>query len=314
MTTKKKINISKFSNLLILMTVIIMLSFLQPAFLSINNLINVIRQISFIAIIAMGVLPALITRGMDLSLGSIVGLVSVVVASVCHPDQFPLIITVLVGVLVGSIIGLCNGVMISVANIPAFITTLSTCTIVRGFAMLYSDGKTISDLKDEFVFWGSGKIFGIPTPILVLFVVTLFTYVLLNYTQFGRHIYAIGGNPNSAEVAGINVKKVQILVYIYAGIMAAISGMVLTARVRSGQPGLGNGFELDAIAAAVIGGTSLSGGIGTVGGTLIGALLIGVINNGLELLGLNTYWQSVAKGIIIALAVFADQLRNRKRV
>lgn len=305
--------LAKFTNLFVLIIVVAILSALKPEFLGVNNLINVVRQISFIAIIAVGVLPALIARGMDLSLGSIVGLTSVIVASVCHPDQAPLFVTILVGLAVGTGVGACNGLMISKGRIPAFITTLATATILRGAAMLYSDGKTISNLKESFVFLGAGRIFGIPVPIIILAFIAAVTYVILNHTRFGRHIYAIGGNPNAALIAGVNVQRVEIMVYVYAGLLAAVSSMVLTARVRSGQPGLGTGFELDAIAAAVIGGTSLSGGIGTVGGTLMGALLIGVINNGLELLGLNTYWQSIAKGVIIALAVFIDQGRKRKK-
>lgn len=303
---------NKFGIFVVLIFMVVVLSFLTPNFLVTNNLLNIVRQISFIAIIGLGVTNIIITTGIDLSSGSIVGLTSVIVASAAHPGQFPLIVTILIGLLVGATCGFINGITIAKINIPPFIVTLGMYTAARGAASLFSDGRPINNLKDDFIFLGAGKVFSIPVPIIILLVVAVITHIMLTQTRFGRHIFALGGNEQAAIISGISVIKVKILVYSYAGLLASLAGLVLTARISSGQPGLGVGFELDAIAASVIGGTSLSGGIGSVFGTIVGALVIGVINNGMDLLHINVYWQQIVKGFIIVLAVIVDRLKNSK--
>lgn len=304
---------NKFGIFIVLIFMMLILSILTPNFLTSNNLINVVRQISFIAIIGFGVTAIIITTGIDLSSGSIVALTSVIVASAAHPGQYPLIVTVLIGLSVGLLCGFLNGIIIAKAGIPPFIVTLGMFTAARGAASLFSDGRPISNMKDEFIFLGAGKVLGIPVPIIILVLVAVVTHIILTQTRFGRHVFAVGGNEQAAIISGINVVKVKVMVYTYAGFLASLAGLVLTARINSGQPGLGVGLELDAIASAVIGGTSLSGGMGAVFGTITGALVIGVINNGMDLLNINVYWQQIVKGIIIVLAVFIDKMKNKKR-
>lgn len=296
---------------LILMVIVILLSILSKNFLTYLNIINVIRQITFIALIGLGSMIIIITTGIDLSPGSVVGLTSVIVASFAHPGQHSLVVTLLIGVSVGIAVGLINGILVAKTGLPPFIVTLGMFTTVRGLALLYSDGRPVNSLSKDFIFIGSGTVLGIPVPIIILFVILVITHILLNNSQLGRHIYALGGNEQAAIISGINVNKVKIFCYTYAGFLAALSGLILTGRIASGQPGLGVGYELDAIAAAVIGGTSLSGGIGTVFGTISGALVIGVINNGMDLLNINMYWQQITKGLIIILAVLLDKQKNK---
>lgn len=303
----------RFGIFFVLLGIIIMMSILSENFLTYLNIINVVRQISFIALIALGVTAIIITTGIDLSSGSIVGITSVVVASFAHPGEYPLILTLLIGLLVGSSAGLINGSIIAKTGMPPFIVTLGMFTTARGLALLYSDGRPVNNLSKEFIFLGAGKVWGIPVPIIILVIVAVLTHILLTNTRLGRHIFAIGGNEQAAIISGINVNRVKIFVYAYAGFLASLAGIILTARIYSGQPGLGTGFELDAIAAAVIGGTSLSGGLGSVFGTICGALVVGVINNGMDLLGVNMYWQQITKGGIIVLAVLLDMQKNRVR-
>ncbi|MCW3489988.1 ABC transporter permease [Dethiobacter alkaliphilus] len=297
--------------LIVLLALVILMSFLSDRFLTTLNIINLVRQISFIALIALGVTCVIITTGIDLSSGSIVGLTSVVVASYAHPNEYSLVVTLFMGLSVGIAAGLINGFLVAKVGLPPFIATLGMFTSARGLAMLYSGGRPVSGIKPEFVFLGAGQVFGIPVPIIILIVVAVAMHIMLNKTRFGRYIYAIGGNEQAAIISGVSVSKVKIAVYALAGFLASLAGVILTARISSGQPGLGVGFELDAIAAAVIGGTSLTGGLGSVMGTLSGALVIGVINNGMDLLGVSMYWQQITRGMIIVLAVFLDMQKRK---
>jgi inositol transport system permease protein len=232
-----------------------------------------------------------------------------------------LIVPILAALLVGAACGWVNGALIAGFRIPPFIATLGMMTIARGFALIYSN-RPVSGLTDSFNYIGQGEIFkvmpvagqpdmGIPIPILILLAVAIAAHIMLNNTRFGRHIYAIGGNEQAARISGLNVGRIKIGVYTIAGLLAGLSGLVLTSRIGSGQAGLGVGYELDAIAAAVIGGVSLSGGIGTIWGTMVGALIIGVLNNGLDLLNVSAYWQTIVKGSIIVAAVIIDERKNR---
>lgn len=297
---------------IILLALVFILSILSPFFLTTQNLLNIIRQISFIAIVGIGVMGPIITTGIDLSSGSIIGLVSIVTATVSLQGTVPVPVAILLGLLIGMGCGALSGLVIAITKIPPFIMTLGMMTFARGLALLYSNGKPVSGLPDAFVVLGAGKLGPIPIPIIILLIVTLLTTLLYNRTKIGRHIYAIGGSEQAAIISGVNVTRIKVIVYSYAGLLSALSGIVLTARINSGQPGLGVSYELDAIAAAVIGGTSLSGGVGTPVGTIAGALIIGVINNGMDLLNVSAYWQQIAKGIIIVAAVLMDQFKNRQ--
>jgi inositol transport system permease protein len=313
---------NKYGIFLIFAVMVLAASLLSPAFVSSTNLINIVRQMSIVGLIALGVTGVIVCAGIDLSSGSVVGLTAVIAASMSqtpdYPSAFypglhlPLIVPILAACAVGALVGLINGSLVAKARIPPFIATLGTFTAVRGAALLYTGGRPISNLTDEYNFIGQGDVFGLPVPIIILVVMAVVTHVLYAHTKFGKYIYAIGGNEQAARVSGINASRYKMLIYVYASFLAALAGLVVSSRIGSGQPGLGVGYELDAIAAAVIGGTSLSaGGIGTVAGTIVGALIIGVLNNTLDLMNVSAYWQQIIKGCIIVGAVILDQLKNR---
>jgi inositol transport system permease protein len=291
-------------------------SFLKP-----QNLINVVRQISVIGLLALGVMLCIIAMGIDLSLGSVLGFSAVVTASLVqqlgwkealYPGvSLPPFFAVFAGLGVGIVLGAVNGGLIAAFRIPPFIATLGMMTMARGFAYIYSNGRPVSTLVPEFLWLGGGDILGIPVPIIVFGIVIVLTHLMLNFTRFGRHIYAIGGNEVAARVSGVNIGRTKVGIYTFSGLMAGLGGVVLTARVQSATPALGMGYELDAIASAVIGGTSFAGGIGTVWGTVVGALIIGVMNNGLDLLNVSPFYQQVVKGVIIIVAIIIDERKNR---
>ncbi len=296
---------------LVLLVLIGVMTFSSPAFLQINNLMNVVRQVSVIAIVGIGVTMIIITTGIDLGSGSVIALVSVVSASLAHPDSFPVVVPIAAGLATGALTGAISGTIVAVGKIPAFIATLGMMIAARGVALIYSDGRPISDFSESFDFIGRGYLFGVPFPIYVMGITAIVMHVVLAHTRFGKSVYAIGGNQQAAVVSGINVTRCLILVYILAGMLSGLAGILLTSRISVGQPTAGVGYELDAIAAAVIGGTSLSGGIGTVYGTIVGALIIGVLNNGLDLLRVSPDWQQMVKGVLIVGAVLLDKQRHR---
>ncbi|TRY24806.1 ABC transporter permease [Brevibacillus sp. LEMMJ03] len=302
----------RYGMLFILIALILVMSILSPTFFTSGNLLNIVRQMSIVGIVAIGVTMVIITTGIDLSSGSVIALVSVAVATFAHPDSYPLVVPIAIGLGIGLLAGVINGTIIAKGNIAPFIVTLGMMTGARGAALLFSDGRPIGNLSDSFKFIGQGAVFGIPVPILIFALVGLVSYLLLTKTKFGKYVYAMGGNEQAAKIAGIPVDRYKIMIYAYAGLLSSIAGIILTSRIASGQPTAGVMYELDAIAAAVIGGTSLSGGIGTIGGTIIGALIIGVMNNGLDLLNVSSYWQQILKGAIIVTAVFLDARKNKK--
>ena len=295
---------------LILLIIVAVMAFSEPAFLTVRNLLNVVRQVSVIGIVGIGVTLVIITTGIDLASGSVIALVSVVSASLAQPSEYPLLVPVVAGLAAGALTGAISGTIVAVGQIPAFIATLGMMITARGAALIYSDGRPISNFSDAFDFIGRGYWLGVPIPIYLLAISGLAIHVMLRHTRFGKHVYAIGGNRQAAVVSGINVTGCLILVYTLAGTLSGLAGILLTSRISVGQPTAGVGYELDAIAAAVIGGTSLSGGIGSVYGTVVGALIIGVLNNGLDLLGVNPYWQQVVKGVLIVTAVLLDKKRH----
>jgi ribose transport system permease protein len=225
----------------------------------------------------------------------------------------PLWAALLLGVLLSLVFGMFNGVIISKTTIPPFIVTLATMNIAKGLAYVYTGGSPVRVVTKEWQFLGAGYIGAIPTPVVIMVIVLIATGLIMNKTKLGRYIYAVGGNPQAAEFSGIKVSRVKFLVYTYAGLMAGLAGAVLASRMYSGQPTAGEGAEMDAIAAVVVGGTSMAGGYGKIGGTLIGGLIIGVLNNGLNLLNVNSFWQYVVKGAVILLAVFIDYFRQGRK-
>lgn len=316
---------SRYSILLILVGMIILEAVLSGGVsLKVGNLLNVLRQISFVGIIALGVTMCIITSGIDLSSGSVIAVVSVVVASLLQASDamdrlfpgghpWPVLLVVLIGLAIGTLLGFFNGAMITGLRIPPFIATLGMMTFARGIAFIYSNGRPRGSLVDAFQVVGQGSILGIPNPALVLLVCVGLTYLILNHTLWGRYTYALGSNLQAAVVSGIKTNRYLLLVYTFAGFLSAVASIVLTARIGSGQPGLGNGYELDAIAASVIGGTSLAGGLGSAGGTLIGAAILGVMKNGLDILNVSADWQLVARAVILVVAVTIDVRKNVRR-
>ena len=283
------------------------------AFLKSQNMFNVLRQISTNLYLACGMTMVIILGGIDLSVGSIVALSGCIAAAGVARYGLPIQAAVCIGLVVGVVFGMFNGAIIAKTTIPPFIVTLATMDIARGFAYVYTGGSPVRIVSKEWQFIGAGYIGVFPTPVIILAVVLILTGILMNSTRFGRHIYAVGGNVQAAVFSGRSVTKVKFWVYTYSGFMAGIAGVVLASRMYSGQPTAGNGAELDAIAAVVVGGTSMSGGAGKIGGTIIGALIIGFLNNGLNLMNVNSFWQYVVKGLVILLAVFMDFLRTRNK-
>lgn len=287
------------------------LSVAKENFLTVPNLINLIRQISINGILAIGVTHVLLTGGVDLSLGSLVALTGVIAAGFAHPQEYPLIVPIVMGISAGGACGLMNGIVVTRGRVAPFIVTLGMMTAARGLALVISGGKPVSNLSREFTRMGSMDLAGVPVPTLIFCAVAIAAWVFLANTRQGRYIYAVGGNENAARASGINVNAIKVLTYTLDGLMAGLAGVVLASRITTGQPNAGVGYELDAIAAVVIGGTSLSGGVGTIRGTILGTLLMGVINNGLDLLNVSSYYQQIVKGLLIVGAVWLDSRQER---
>lgn len=290
----------------------LLLAFLHPSFLTLSNLRVILTQVSINALLAFGVTFVIITGGIDLSLGSVLAVAGISAAIFAHPDSYPLIVPVVAGLGTGLFFGAFNGLIVTKSKVPPFIVTLGTMTIARGLALIFSKGRPVSNLSETFNFIGGGTVWGIPFPIVILVIAFILCAVLLGKTTWGRYMYAVGGNELAARASGINVGKIKMMVYTICGGLAGIAGILLTSRITTGQPNAGTGFELDAIAAAIIGGTSTSGGTGTMAGTLLGALLIGVISNGLDLMNVSSYYQLVIKGFIIVGAVVLDSANKNR--
>ncbi len=304
-------NLRQYGIFIVFSIICLIISFIAPQFLTVSNWTIIITQVSINALLAFGVTFVIITGGIDLSLGSIVAVAGVSAAMLAHPDSYPVLVPVFAGLFAGLLIGAFNGFIITKSKIAPFIVTLGTMTIGRGLALILSNGRPVSNLSDSFVFIGSGKLMGIPLLIIILICMFIICSVILNKTILGRYIYAVGGNEQAARASGINVTQVKMAVYSISGVLAGLAGILLTSRITTGQPNAGAGFELDAIAAVVIGGTSTTGGKGSITGTLVGVLLIGVINNSLDLLNVTSYYQQVVMGIIIIGAVVLDSLNQK---
>lgn len=300
-------SINKYKTFLLLIGIVFVFSCLSEYFFQTRNIINIIRQVSIIGILSVGMTLVIITGGIDLSVGSLLAVGGMVTASMVKAELVPLWLAMGAGILSGGFLGFINGIIISKFNVPPFVVTLSMMSIARGITYIYSDGKPIISFKNDFLIIGQGYLGLIPVSVIIFFIVTGIALWLLEFTKIGRHIYAIGGKEEAAYVCGIAVTEIKTLVYTIMGLLASLSGIMLASRINSAHPQAGLGYELDAIAAVVIGGTSLMGGVGMVSGTIMGALIIGVINNGLNLLGVTPYFQMVVKGIIIISAVMVDK-------
>lgn len=303
--------LQRMGPLLGLALIVIVLSVINRDFLTISNIFNVLRQISINALLSFGMTFVILTGGIDLSVGSILALSGAITAGMMAGGTETWL-AVFIGLLVGTLMGAFNGIMISKGKLAPFIATLATMTIFRGLTLVYTEGKPITELPDEFALLGRGYFLEVPTPILWMLISFGVLYVVLKYTTFGRHVYALGGNEEATRLSGINTNKVKILVYSISGLLAAFGGVILTSRLNSAQPTAGVSYELDAIAAVVLGGTSLSGGKGWIVGTLIGAMIIGILDNGLNLLNVSSFYQQVVKGGVILLAVLLDRSKSNK--
>ncbi|MCG9649165.1 ribose ABC transporter permease [Vibrio brasiliensis] len=296
-------------SLIALLFLIVVVSFLNPNFFTVDNILNILRQTSVNAIIAVGMTLVILTAGIDLSVGSVLALCGAFAASLIAMEV-PVLIAVPTALLAGAALGAISGVIIAKGKVQAFIATLVTMTLLRGVTMVYTDGRPIStgftDTADAFAWFGTGYALGIPVPVWLMVIVFAAAWYLLNHTRFGRYVYALGGNESATRLSGINVDRVKIGVYAICGLLAALAGIIVTSRLSSAQPTAGMGYELDAIAAVVLGGTSLMGGKGRIMGTLIGALIIGFLNNALNLLDVSSYYQMIAKAVVILLAVLVD--------
>lgn len=311
---KKGITTYFKENLAILVAFMILcvgLSIATPAFFTKDNILNVLRQVATNSNLAIGLTMAIIIGGIDLSVGAVLAFSGLLCASFIS-DGMNLGLAVLLAFTLGALFGLLNGLIIAYTNMPPFVVTLATQNIARGIVNVYANGQPISARDPVFNFLGVGYFLGIPLPVIYSFVLLAVMILILGRSKFGRQLYAVGGNEEAARFSGINIKKVKIIVYTLCGALASFSGIILAARMYSGQPTAGDGFELDAIAASVLGGVSFSGGVGKLGGTIIGVLVLGVLTNGLNLLNINSFWQYIIKGIIILLAVYLDILKKRR--
>lgn len=316
------INLARLQSLIALVILCAIIAILSDKFLTMDNGWNVLRQIAVNVCISVGMTLIVLTAGIDLSVGSVLAFCGAITAGLLKngikmPSAdlfigFTLLGALLGGIIAGALLGWFNGFVITKFKVPPFVGTLAMLTIARGLTMLWTQGHPISNLGPAFSVIGTGWFLGIPVPVWIAGIVVLIAIFITRQTRLGRYIYAIGGNENAAILSGISINKVKLIVYSIAGALAAVGGIMVTSRLDSAQPNAGTGYELDAIAAVVIGGTSLSGGKGSIGGTVMGAVIIGVLNNGLVLLNVSPFWQQVVKGAVILVAVIIDKGGKKK--
>lgn len=296
----------------VLLLIGIALSFLSPVFLTSSNILSVLLQISNNMFLALGMTLIIILGGIDLSVGSIVAMTGTLTVGFIVTNGMPMWLAIALGLVIGTACGFFNGFIVANFRVPAFIVTLAMMNMSRGVAYIYSGGRSTRIMNDKFMKIGTGQLFGvIPYPVIYMIILIVVFIILLNKTKFGTYIFAVGGNRESAHLSGVPIKKVEIAVYTISGLLAAFAGLVLCSRMFSGQPAAGSGYEMDAIAACVLGGVSMSGGVGRISGTIFGAIVIGIISNGLNLMGVSSFWQLLVKGAIILIAVLIDSQKGR---
>ncbi|NDR56243.1 ribose ABC transporter permease [Pseudoruegeria sp. M32A2M] len=294
-----------------LIVVSVLMGFASENFFSVSNILNVLRQVSINGILAVGMTFVILTGGIDLSVGAVMAFSGTVCAGLIVNMGMPGSVGLAGGLLVGLGLGVFNGILVAWGRMPAIIVTLATMGIARGLGLIYSGGYPISGLPSWIAWFGIGRIGIIPVPVIAMFLIYGLAWVLLERTAFGRHVYSIGGNETAARLSGVKTQRIKLAIYTISGMTSAFAAVILTGRLMSGQPNAGGGFELDAIAAVVMGGTSIAGGRGLIFGTLIGAVLLGILNNGLNLVGINPYLQDVIKGFIILLAIYIGRGERR---
>lgn len=296
-----------------LLIICVLLSFITDSFLSFRNFSNILRQISVNVILASGMTMVIILGGIDLSVGSVIAISGCLCCGLITNTGLPAVAAIPIAICAGTLVGVFNGLVISRTSIPPFIVTLAMMNVGRGFARIYTDSTTILVDDPLFTFIGSGKILGgIPIQFVYMLLVSFVSGLLLNRTRFGRNIYAVGDNKLAASYSGINAKRVTLLVFVIMGLYASCAGILSSARTFSAQFNVGEGTEMDAISAVVLGGTSMSGGVGRLSGTIIGCVVIGVLNNGMNIMGIDSSWQYVVKGVVVLIAVFIDYLKKQK--
>ena len=303
-------HIQDFGALIALVLLVVVIGVISPEFRTLSNFLSLLRQSSINGFIAFGMTCVILTGGIDLSVGSVLALSTALCAGFIT-NGVPVGLAMVLALIIGTALGAVSGLLVTKGRLQPFIATLITMTVYRGATMIFMDGKPISNLGDSFTLKvvGKGNFYHIPIPAITFVVMFLIFMFVLEKTTFGRRVYATGSNEQSAKLAGINVKRTKLITYAISGCMSALSGLILLSRLSSAQPTLGSGYELDAIAAVALGGTSMNGGRGRVWGTFVGILIIAVLNNGLNILGVSSYYQDVVKGIVILIAVLSD--RNR---
>ena len=303
----------RFSVFIILLAICLVFALGSADFLTASNLLNVALQTSMIAIVATGMTFTILTAGIDLSVGSLMALCGALAAGLAVRQGLGTYGGVGLALLAGLALGGVNGLLIIKGGMPPFVATLAMMAVARGLTLVYTQGRPIAGLEKNFIFWGTGRLLGTPMPVILMVIIALIAFVVLRHTRFGLYVYATGGNEETTRLAGVSPNWIKLAVYIISGFTAALGGVLLTARLWSAQPNAATGWELDAIAAPVLGGTSLFGGVGGIGGTLVGAFIIGVLSNGLNLMGVPSYYQQVIKGVVFILAVMLDLLTKRRR-
>jgi ribose transport system permease protein len=296
-----------------LLLISVVFALVADGFLTVSNIMNIALQTSMIAIVAIGMSFVIFTAGIDLSVGSVMALSGALAAGVAVRFGMDTYLSIVVGLGAGVVIGAINGLLIIKGGIPPFVATLSMLAVARGLTLVYTEGRPIAGLDERFIYFGSGELLGIPLPVIIMVVIAVIAHIITRYTPFGLHVYSTGGNEETTRLAGISPDRIKMAVYMISGFLAALGGILLTSRLWSAQPNAALGWELDAIAAPILGGTSLFGGVGSIGGTLIGAFILGVLSNGLNLTGVPSYIQQVITGVVFILAVAVDLLLNRRR-
>lgn len=298
--------LTAISRLAVLFLMVVSMSILSPTFFTVGNLLNVLRQAAPIFIIGAGQTVVILARGIDLSMDSVASLTAVVAATLMVDNKIPFYIVMPIGLVLGAFLGLINGLIITKIRLPSFVATFGTWLLFKGLTVLYIDGRVISGFSEGFHFLGAGRLFGVPFIILIAVLVYIIIRVVLRHTTFGRKVYAIGANPDASLVSGIKIDRILVIVFVISALMATFGSQLYISRIDSAKSDFGEGFVLDSIAATLIGGTSFDGGVGTIEGTVIGALIIILLRNAMNLLGISPYWQGLATGLTIIVAVLGD--------